>query len=1156
MPSPEIIKKEIDALLKDIEGKAPFYTPEWKYGDQNGPGAGLAEIFAYLSGIMIKRLNQAPYRHFLGFLELIGSSLLPAQSAKAPLTFVPARGTPENVLIPALTQASAAGADGKPVIFETENNTVATSSKLLSVYSVIKDDDAMFDHKNTINGISPSDLFMGDNRQEHILYIGDKNLFNIKNAVIVIDFTGNEEAVIKNLASKDFVSWEYGVEVTEKQNGSDIKKSEWHQLSPAFLKNAGNAISLSKENDESISEIELLKGIKSRWIRCRAADSKIEELKNIKMGALKIAAMPGIKKTFPVKMVQGIGDAFHERLAGEDVIDKIETVEELLKLTPDELSKKLSTKLVKCSRTRAVNILEAAQKVYFDKTGAAKPAEIKGIAPDAVFCNDVPVNFKNKFYPFGSKPQLYSSCYIASAEAFSKEGYEVTLNFNLSEGLPSCAGVSAGAKARADGSDSSKAAGSINTPQLSWEYWDGEGWAELKGVSETMTGEGCCNSSYSKKFIDLPVKIDALPAVKKTKVNGKENYWIRVRLAGGDFGKEYEIVSRGVQEGTFCPPEISSFTIGYKKDKGDDPEAILSKNNGETEIIKGVSFTPFKSLPDDYPSIYFGFDKGIKGGPAGLFAHIDERFEYPEGFRPRIKWEFYSGEGTSGWRGPDVLDGTEGFTKSGIIQFVFPAEMKALSLFGEVNLCWVRAVLTEDFFDFKIKDNMQFLKSGYLNVFRKYRAEVLKDIRFAVQDTFTKRLANDSSIEECRKDAEIYNLSLLRNEAKKIPPRVLGFFLNTVWAVQSKTVTNELLGSGTGEAGQQFSVLTTPVISERVWANEIHSLSEGDRGLLRKSGYLIEEKKDEKGTVIEFWIKWDGRDDLMGSTGLDRHYVIDRTAGKVFFGDGVHGMIPPIGKDNIKVTYSAGGGMAGNFKAFEISKLQSAVAFIDKVFNPAASEGGNDTEAADTLLKRAPSVLENRHRAVALEDFEWLTKEASRDIARVKVLPNFNDKGQYRTGWVTVVIVPEGTEVNPAPSPELRRKAEAYLRERCPNVASIRVIQPSYVRVDISAELITLKIEAIPDIEHETKLRLSQFLHPLAGGKEGRGREFGSAPCISDIYSLLEDIKDVDHIKKLSMNLLTVEGSRITGITDTTGIVSLPGYALTYSGEHDIAARF
>ena len=105
MKLPEIIKKNMEDILKDIRGKIPFYTPEWGFEDDGDFGVALSEIFAYYSEIFLKRLNQAPTRHFLAFLETINASLMPPQSARAPLTFVLSEGATENVLIPSATEA-------------------------------------------------------------------------------------------------------------------------------------------------------------------------------------------------------------------------------------------------------------------------------------------------------------------------------------------------------------------------------------------------------------------------------------------------------------------------------------------------------------------------------------------------------------------------------------------------------------------------------------------------------------------------------------------------------------------------------------------------------------------------------------------------------------------------------------------------------------------------------------------------------------------------------------------------------------------------------------------------------------------------------------------------------------------------------------------
>lgn len=1068
MNPPIVTDKDADSVLKEIEGKAPYYTPEWKYGGKGDFGTALSKIFAHLSGIVINRLNHAPYRHSIAFLEMIGASILPPQPAKAPLTFSLSNGTKENVLIPASTRASAQGPDGKPIYFETDSDLIATPAKLTSVYSVIKNSDKIFRHDISIDGVNPSVLFAGEDQQKHILYLGDTNLFNIRKARVIIHLQDIHQHLAKTLSDEELVVWEYGIEITSKENGKDAIKTLWRPLKITGFDAASGNILLYKDTEERVSEVGLF-SIKSRWIRCRVRDSGIEALRKIKIGRLKVSACNASEKTVDIKKVQGIGDEFYERLTGKDAVIRIETVSELLRFTPDELAE-----LLGCGRLRAANIIEAAGKEFYNKKGNAKIIEEEGITPDMAFCDDIPADLSKNIYPFGMKPRLYSSFYLASEDAFTKKGYNVNLSLKLVRGIPSP---------------------SSDAPQLSWEYWDGEGWKAIEGISENMAVSSGATPVYYSVNTKPPaeeclISISSLPEIKKTKVNGKENYWIRIRLAGGDFGSDFIISGPNqITPGSFHPPEIQSLRIEYCKDDnkdGDIPEHIAAENNYDYKIIK-PPFIPFVPLSDSTPAVYFGFNKPMKKGPMGLFVSIDETVEYPEDFLPGIKWSYSSGE--TGWKELDIRDGTAGFTKSGIIQFSVPYEMKSLKLFGESDKYWIKAAITRDFF------------------------------------------------------------------STASPPKIKGFHLNTAWAAQAKTIKNETLGSGNGKALQRLSVTDPPVIKMNLLIDEIKSLSESDMELLRKSGMNIKEKKDTKDVTLEFWVEWEEVADLLSSGSEDRHYVIDRTSGTVWFGDGVHGKIPPVGKDNIRADYRSGGGRNGNLIAGEIKKMQSSLASVDKVFNPVASEGGNDREDTDSLMRRAPAVLKNRGRAVAIDDFYCIVKEASRDIAKVMVLPNLNDKNTHETGWVTVVIAPEGTENKPVPSPALKRKVKSHLNERCPNVASIRVIPPAYIRADISTVLITDSIEAIPVIENEVRQKMSGFLHPLTGGTKGMGWEFGVVPCISDFHAMLEYVKNVDHVKELAMTLYSETGMKLAELTDSGVSVNIPEYALIYGGECRITVR-
>jgi len=1111
MKAPRICFMDSQTTLAEIRKKAPFYVPGWNTEDEKDFGIALSRIFASMSETIANRLNEVPMKHFISFLEMLDPSLIPASPARVPLTFMLSEGSSGNVLLESFVQAAADGPDGKPVIFETEKNIVATPSKLISVHSVIKDRDEIFDHKSAIDGAGLAELFTGDRSlQEHVLYIGDENLFNLQEGIINIIFEGTREDLLRKLeygvteSRGSLAEWEYGSRIREEKHGKKTEAIEWCPFDSAEANNdhlilkKGPASGRCTEfkSDALVSDKIDVNGTESRWIRCRISENRVGEIEDMSLTGLKVSVSP------PQTSVNMDGSV-----------------------------------------------------------------QIKGTSPDLLYYNDAPVLTEDQqeaLYPFGTKPKIYDTFYIASRDAFSKRGYKVRLNFELLHGRPSS-------------SDSS------DIPMLSWEYWDGESWSVLKidkSAEKNLSDNVICSRRIisgrtEHTFTPTVLTVPDMPDVKPVRINGKENYWIRTRLTGGNYGKEYHVNDNQVSAGFFCPPMIKEFLITYE-DNGKEtrPEYAFAANNLELdncldEIKTRGICRPFKTIPDVHPAVYFGFDRELWKGPFSLFVNIDESIAYPGSFMPEVRWQLLTDEDSRSWKALDVLDETSGFKESGMVQFTVPERMKASEFFGSGNLYWIRAVITGEFFKNEFTAGMQdplpsreymmHLKKGRPFIYR-HLALKLADISrlqpagrsIPALDGLNTPYATDTG--NCKNYLEFFKTDLLSRDLKILPPKILGFYLNSVRAVQSRTIRDEIAGSGNGQANQKVGLVNAPVIDEAIWVDEVNIISEKEQKMLLKSPGKVIPIKDDNGNILHFWVRWDSVPGFFNSASRDRHYIIDRNTGDVFFGSGEKGMVPPAGVNNIRATYSTGGGTAGNLDALMISKLQSSIAFVDKVFNPVSSDGGTEAENMDLLIKRAPAVLKHRNRAMAVEDYEWLSKEASRDVARVKIIPNFNQEGKFSTGWVTVIIVPGSSDPQPVPSTVLKRRVTEYLAERCPAVVDLNVISPSYVKVDVSAQLVTGDIDAIPVIEREAGKMISDFLHPLTGHVQGRGWSFGVAPCVSDIYPILEQIQDVDHVNNVTITLH--DSSRTMIIEDASAKVRLPEYALPCSGENKITVEW
>ena len=152
-------------------------------GAPKGMSAGLIGVSARFADVLIQRLNQVPQKNFLAFLDLQGAALLPPQPARAPLTFLLAKGSLVDALVPLGTQVAAAPGPGEkdPVIYETEDNLVVTAAQLQFAFARDPGQDTYADYSDDLIAIgSPAtSIFRGNRRIAHVFYLGQSGLLEL-----------------------------------------------------------------------------------------------------------------------------------------------------------------------------------------------------------------------------------------------------------------------------------------------------------------------------------------------------------------------------------------------------------------------------------------------------------------------------------------------------------------------------------------------------------------------------------------------------------------------------------------------------------------------------------------------------------------------------------------------------------------------------------------------------------------------------------------------------------------------------------------------------------------------------------------------------------------------------------------------------------------
>ena len=525
-------------------------------------------------------------------------------------------------------------------------------------------------------------------------------------------------------------------------------------------------------------------------------------------------------------------------------------------------------------------------------------------------------------------------------------------------------------------------------------------------------------------------------------MNGKESYWVRVRIVSGDYGVEGHFVAKKpVPEPpappfdfvlpTFQPPSISSLTAAYDLDKPQVlPEAVLAENDSviadftARNGVSGQTFAPFQPSVDPRPTLYLGFvlptgrttfpnntitmffraadlqygqktiplAPDVSRGAADPGASVIHKFVVTNPGRATStyvlnllgsQWDptvaVLNSEGSRGSASPrrssclpetglrstyrsqcrparPSAPATAEYCNSSLaIGFSTRRNLSLLPLKKETRQQQLQ--LTWEYWSGQ-KWSTLVVRDDTSNLTTTGTVEFLAPPDFAAHDEF----GATAWWLRVRWDAGDYDTD----------PRIRRVFLNTTMAAQTVTVRNEVLGSSDGSASQSFQTTRVPVLPSQSLAVREPEMPSGDelQTIIEDEG-VSAVVPDSTGASTDTWVTWHEMPDFYSSLARSRHYVLDHITGAVSFGDGIYGMIPPVGSANIRLSlYQTGGGVRGNRPAASIVQLKTTVPYIDKVTNYVDATGGANAESMDSLISRAPMEIRHRHRAVTAEDYE------------------------------------------------------------------------------------------------------------------------------------------------------------------------------------------
>ncbi|MCB8983618.1 MAG: putative baseplate assembly protein [Ardenticatenaceae bacterium] len=330
--------------------------------------------------------------------------------------------------------------------------------------------------------------------------------------------------------------------------------------------------------------------------------------------------------------------------------------------------------------------------------------------------------------------------------------------------------------------------------------------------------------------------------------------------------------------------------------------------------------------------------------------------------------------------------------------------------------------------------------------------------------------------------------------------------INAARVVQAVPISNELLGSGSGEPDQAVALANTPVIAHTVRL----------------------EVEDGQGS----WQLWRLTDDLLAADLDDRVFILDRESGQVRFGTGINGLRPPRGQ-RIRASYEYGGGIAGNVAIGDIKKSQDVrLQGGYKVTNPLPTMGGDRGETTSEGERNIPLHLRHRDRLVTQQDFADITRRTPGvDVGRVEVLPLFKPTTPPATnaaGIVTLLVIPETDALQPRwPTPD-----RLFLQQVCSHLDGRRLVTteiyvrgPVYLSVHLSIGLQVQEGHYRDDVLQAVRERLAEYLSALPpGGPEETGWPLNRRLLKKDLEAVVTRVTGVEYVDSMEMGVGTSLG--------------------------------
>lgn len=835
------------------------------------------------------------------------------------------------------------------------------------------------------------------------------------------------------------------------------------------------------------------------------ADQETEESVKFKSFRLFLSGENGVQKNallfYHMSALDIEGDNIYVKLAGDPkLIEKIQEgefrfwyygVDGLIPIEHVEVLADSETVILKKEqKNRKIEIDGTAYSLLVLQTEAPVRENItltqmkvasSGSEVSAEFVNDGDRDFDvDSFEPFGDTLSLYQECYLGHDTYFSKAGARIRIRFKVSylehrmvtiapqedESLkiikrkPKVIWVDAVPDSWAE--------------EISFEYYNGVGWKKLNCDQEikSLFAEDE-KGNYEISFF-CPKDWEAVGA------GAYEGRCIRIRLIKSD--------NCYMRPGIHHYPHIEGLRISYSYEdhyvNAQRLEAIAGTRRLDfsRQVQEQRPFTAFSKSRYDGDSLYLGFSRRMESGPVSILFQLEEGVRIDS---IRCRYDYST---SNGFKPLKVLDYTMDLSRSGIVMFMPPADMHAVTM-EDKNAYWIRLTRLEQESPLKEK-TLPIIKDICPNAVRVRNVETKEE--------------EDFYLDESEPNMTV-NLSI---------PHILDMDL---WVNETGT-------------------LSRPQMQK----------------LLEEAPEMVRAEYDILGEISSFYVKWEEADQLDHPPSRRSYMLDRMSSTLVFGDGLKVMIPTVLDDVAFRAVIRCCDGQEGNVEAGRINESISNLMFVDEIRNPAKAYGGSSIENLENALKRGANILKSRKRLVSADDYLQEIVSYSDAIDKAGIVIGNTIHGEYKDSAVSFVILMTDFADGSYSFHSLEGNLKRHLLKSCELTIApkdLAIVEPIFVRVSVDAWVEVPQMDDSFAIQNLLQETLERYLNPVKTGY-GRGWEIGVLPRRSQLLMRLNVLKSKAIIKKIVITVRYTDqnGSHEMDLED----VKVSPFMVCCSGTHRV----